>query len=117
MTHTAPIFTKLTLALTLFVKNFYIEFHENPANCTVESPTRGHGRTWYPKRLFFCYFLKEIAVMLSDEPTSKNNETLLFHGHLFSRHQPAKVAFSQFSNPCLATNSVSRNSALMNNRM
>jgi hypothetical protein len=27
---TAPIFMKLTLAAQLFVKNWYIEFHENP---------------------------------------------------------------------------------------
>jgi len=32
MTDTSPIFTKLTIALQLFVKNFYIEFNENQAN-------------------------------------------------------------------------------------
>jgi hypothetical protein len=34
MTDTAPISTKLTLALR-FVKNFYIEFNENQANRIV----------------------------------------------------------------------------------
>jgi len=53
--------------------------------------------------------LNKIAVLLSDELTLKNNETLLFNSHLFSQHQPEKVAFSQFSNPCLATNCFSRN--------
>jgi len=53
--------------------------------------------------------LKENAALLSVEITSKNNETLLFHDHLFSWHQSEKVAFSQCSDPCLATNCVRRN--------
>jgi len=52
MTDTAPIYTKLTFALKLFVKKFCIEFHENLTNCTVQSPIRGYGRMWYPERRF-----------------------------------------------------------------
>jgi len=52
---------------------------------------------------------KKNAVLLSEELTLKKNDTLLFHGHLFSRHQPQNLAFAQFSKPCLAVKCVSRN--------
>ena len=70
--------------------------------CGVRLSRTQHGtpirRTWYPKGRSFLLLLKELkenAVLLSNELTSKNNETLLLHYHLFSRHQPEKVPFSQ----------------------
>jgi len=49
-------------------------------------------------------------VLLSEELTLKKNDTLLFDGHLFSRHQPRiYLVFAKFSNPCLAVKCVSRN--------
>jgi len=39
----------------------------------------------------------------------EENDTLLFHGHLFSRHPSQDLAFAKFSNPCLVVKFVSRN--------
>ena len=117
MADTSLIFTKLTIALQLFlVKNFHIACNENQANrsytCRYEVV---FVRTWSPKRRSFLLILNErqkIAVLLSEELTLKKNDTLLFHGHLLSRHQPQDLAFAKFSKPCLAVKCVSRNTCL-----
>jgi hypothetical protein len=101
MTDTVPIFTKLTLALQCSVKNFCIKFNENPANSTVADMRSWKG-TVSKKMCSFLYFLtnaKNNAVLLSEELTLKKNYILLFHGHLFSWHQPQNLAVPQSSNP------------------
>ena len=67
------------------------------------------------KKAFFFLIINErqkIAVLLSEELTLKKNDTLVFHGHLLSQHQPQDLAFAKFSKPCLAVKCVSRNTCL-----
>lgn len=113
MADTALPFTELTLASQLFVKNFYTEFNGNPTSCIVDDK-RSRLDVVSKKGVLLCCFLTNVknCAVASVELSLKKNENLLFYGHLLLQQQPQNLAFSQFSNPCLAVNCSKRNTCL-----